>query len=144
MTVVVFYEKPGCQTNARQKVLLERQGHELVVRNLLLEPWTEATLYPFLCNRPVADWFNPAAPGIRSGQIDPEAQDRNSAMQLLLQDPLLIRRPLLDTRFGKTAGFDDVDVLAALGVSGDTLDDKHQICSRRVDSTACPEPELTP
>lgn len=140
MPFVVFYEKPGCRTNARQKALLERHGCELSVRDLLSEPWTEERLYAFLGNKPVADWFNPAAPWIKSGQLDPESQDRRSAMTLLLQDPLLIRRPLLDTEFGKTAGFDDVAVLEALGVSADELGNEHQACSKPLDSAGCLEP----
>ena len=69
MPAVVFYEKPGCLTNARQKALLERHGCELTVCNLLSEPWSETRLYAFLENRPVAEWFNPAAPKIKSGEI---------------------------------------------------------------------------
>jgi nitrogenase-associated protein len=140
MPLVVFYEKPGCQTNARQKALLQHHGCELSVRDLLSEPWTETRLYAFLRNKPVAEWFNPASPRIKSGQVDPEAQDRHSAMTLLLQDPLLIRRPLLDTEFGKMAGFDDVAVLVALGVSADELGNGHQACSRPGHGAACPEP----
>ena len=64
MPAVVFYEKPGCLTNARQKALLERHGCRLTVRNLLSEPWTEARLYEFLQQKPVVQWFNPAAPKI--------------------------------------------------------------------------------
>jgi hypothetical protein len=42
MAKVIFYEKPGCANNARQKALLAASGHQLDVRNLLTEPWTEA------------------------------------------------------------------------------------------------------
>ncbi len=139
MPAVVFFEKPGCLTNARQKALLEGHGCKLTVRNLLAEPWTESRLYDFLGGRPVAEWFNPNAPRIKSGEIDPFRQDRASAMALLLQDPLLIRRPLLDTEFGKTAGFDDVTLLARLGVSAE-IDEKSQRCARPDDSAACPDP----
>ena len=34
MAKVVFYEKPGCGGNARQKRLLVQSGHELEVRDL--------------------------------------------------------------------------------------------------------------
>jgi len=129
MPTVVFYEKPGCLTNARQKALLERHGYELAVRNLLTEAWTEGRLYAFLGNRPVTEWFNPAAPAVKSGEIEPRAQDRRSAMALLLRDPLLIRRPLVDTVFGKMAGFDDAAVLRALGIDSDQVEAKHQACA---------------
>ncbi len=139
MPAVVFYEKPGCLTNARQKTLLASRGCELTVRNLLTEPWTEERLYLFLAARPVAEWFNPVAPRVTSGEIDPAAQDRDSAMALLLADPLLIRRPLLETEFGNSAGFDDVALLTRLGVYND-VSETHQGCSKSGDAPACAQP----
>lgn len=140
MTAVVFYEKPGCLTNARQKTLLARSGCELTVKNLLTEPWTETALYAFLRARPVAEWFNDSAPRVKSGEIDLQAQDEASALALLLADPLLIRRPLLDTVFGKTAGFDDAGILKPLGVL-DAVDERHQACSKPAAQAACAEPD---
>lgn len=140
MTAVVFYEKPGCLTNARQKALLRAYGCELSVRDLLREPWTEARLLGFLCRLPVAHWFNPAAPRVRSGEIDPAMQDARSALKLLLEDPLLIRRPLLDTEFGKTAGFDDPVVLKPLGVY-EYVRAGHLGCSAPQAGDGCPQPD---
>jgi len=139
MTTVVFYEKPGCLTNRRQKALLEEHGCTLEVRDLLAEPWTGERLAAFFGERPIAEWFNHAAPRIRDGEVDPERQDRNSALTLMLEEPLLIRRPLLDTTFGKTAGFDDPTILAALGVEAGTVGSRHQDCARPSDPKGCPE-----
>ena len=47
MSTLIFYEKPGCANNARQKRLLLDAGHELVVRDLLSEPWTAQRLQEF-------------------------------------------------------------------------------------------------
>jgi nitrogenase-associated protein len=140
VSVVVFYEKPGCVTNARQRALLERHGCSLQVRNLLTEPWTEARLYEFLRGLPVADWFNPAAPAIRSGRVDPQAEDQHSALALLRADPLLIRRPLLDTRFGKTAGFADTELLRALGIPRAEPGAGYRDCARPTAATGCAPP----
>jgi arsenate reductase-like glutaredoxin family protein len=41
---VIFYEKPRCATNARQRQLLEAAGHDVLARNLLSEPWTAQRL----------------------------------------------------------------------------------------------------
>ena len=35
MADVIFWEKPGCAGNARQKALLAAAGHRLKVRDLL-------------------------------------------------------------------------------------------------------------
>lgn len=140
MSVVVFYEKPGCVTNARQRALLERHGCRVKVRNLLTEPWTGVRLYEFLRGLPVADWFNPAAPAVRCGRIDPRVQDRRSAMTLLRADPLLIRRPLLDTRYGKSAGFDDMELLFRLGIPRAASATGFRDCARPAADDGCPPP----
>lgn len=113
---VVFYEKPGCVGNARQKQRLARLGHRLVVRDLLAEPWSAERLRPFFAGLPVAEWLNPSSPRVRSGEIDPAGLDAAAALALMVADPLLIRRPLIETAAGRTSGFQDGPVLAALGV----------------------------
>jgi nitrogenase-associated protein len=110
------------------------------VRDLLSEPWTGPRLGAFLEHLPVSHWFNPAAPRIKSGEIDPAVHDRHSALALLLADPLLIRRPLLDTEFGKTAGFDDPRVLKPLGVYDHVVAD-HRDCAQPQDASSCPPPD---
>lgn len=119
MTHIVFYEKPGCGGNARQRSTLLAAGHTLEQRNLLTTHWTPQSLLAFLGQLPVADWFNRAAPRIKSGEVRPETLDSYSALDLLLQDPLLIRRPLMQRTDTGTrhVGFDvaAVDVWVGLG-----------------------------
>ena len=55
MTSIVFYEKPGCAGNRRQKQLLQAAGFELQVRDLLAEPWSREQLRGFFAGRPVAE-----------------------------------------------------------------------------------------
>src|SRR5271167_1959766 len=96
MATIFCHEKPGCSANARQKQRLERSGHTVVARSLLTEPWTAARLRGFFGTLPVSDWFNAAAPRVKSGEIDPHRTDPKTALALLLAEPLLIRRPLLE------------------------------------------------
>lgn len=117
MATVTFYEKPGCGTNARQKLALSKAGHTLEVRSLLTEPWTAERLRGFFGDTPVAAWFNPAAPKVKSGAVDPTAVDADAAIALMLAEPLLIRRPLVETESGRCAGFDREPVLSLLGPS---------------------------
>ena len=37
---IVFYEKPGCAGNARQKKLLKQCGYELDVKDMLNQQWS--------------------------------------------------------------------------------------------------------
>jgi nitrogenase-associated protein len=105
MAIVHFWEKPGCAGNARQKDILRRAGHTLVLHDLLTHPWTAEELSLFLRELPVADWFNRSAPAVKSGEVKPEALSAGAAMALLLADPLLIRRPLLKSGGRREVGF---------------------------------------
>jgi nitrogenase-associated protein len=105
MAKVIFYEKPGCINNSKQKALLEAAGHSVEPHNLLTEPWTIKTLRPFFGNLPVSKWFNYTAPRIKSGEVIPTELDEQTALNLMLNDPLLIRRPLIQVGHRKEVGF---------------------------------------
>lgn len=117
MATVLFYEKPGCVNNTRQKWLLNDLGHIVCPRDLLTELWTPDRLRPFFGDRPVPDWFNPSAPRIKSGEINPEHVTVSQALQLMCADPLLIRRPLMQVGDEQVAGFDDESLLRRLGMT---------------------------
>lgn len=116
MTHITFYEKPGCGGNAKQKALLVSAGHTLEVRNLLQWRWTPKTLFAFLEPLPVPEWFNRAAPDIKSGGIVPESLSAGSALALLLAHPLLIRRPLMQAGETRMVGFEAQRVHAWVGL----------------------------
>lgn len=117
MTELVFYEKPGCTGNARQKALLIAAGHRVEVRNLLATPWTAQSLRPFFGRRPVAEWFNPMAPAVRDGLIDPAGMSEAEALAAMLASPLLIRRPLIQVGDECRAGFDPPAIAAWIGLT---------------------------
>lgn len=123
MAHIIFYEKPGCGGNAKQRAVLEATGHTLERRSLLDEPWTRESLLAFLQGLPVADWFNRAAPRIKHGEIDPASLDADAALKLLLAEHLLIRRPLMQRDDGsRLVGFDmaQVDRFVGLQTHADT------------------------
>jgi nitrogenase-associated protein len=137
MARILFYEKPGCTGNLRQKRLLVDAGHTVLARNLLTEPWTAERLYGFFGARPVAEWFNRNAPKVKSGAVVPEALNAESAMTLLLAEPLLIRRPLLEADGRQQAGFDAPRIHAWLGLGMATETPVTEDCAR---SLPCPVP----
>ena len=139
MNELVFYEKPGCLGNRQQQALLLSLGHRLEVRDLLSEPWTAERLRPFFGERPVADWFNLSAPQIKAGELDIRSLDEQQALSLLLDEPLLICRPLLQQGELRQAGFVPGPVLDILGVTlapGEDL----QSCPRDVAEPPCGAP----
>lgn len=117
MAVITFYEKPGCKGNLRQKTLLAAAGHTVQAKNLKTEAWTADRLLAFIGKLPVGSWFNPAAPAIKAGQIVPENLSFEHAVNLLLENPLLIRRPLMEIGEERMVGFDVAAVDAWVGLN---------------------------
>ncbi|OUD14442.1 ArsC/Spx/MgsR family protein [Thioflexithrix psekupsensis] len=135
MARVVFYEKPGCHNNTLQKQWLTDSGHEVIARNLLTEAWTAERLLPFLAARPVSEWFNPAAPAIKSGEVNPTQLSAQEALILLILQPLLIRRPLLQVDNEYRQGFDPEEVKTWIGLSVPSEDEGNtdiQTCHKTV------------
>jgi nitrogenase-associated protein len=96
MTELVFYEKPGCIGNGMQKSLLSSQGVKYKVRDLLSQPWTAEGLRPFFGDKPVSEWFNASAPQVKSGEIPVDDLSEEEALETMLLEPILIRRPLME------------------------------------------------
>jgi nitrogenase-associated protein len=137
MATVTFYEKPDCANNTRQKKLLEAAGHQVVARNLLTEVWHPDRLRAFFGTLAVLDWFNYSAPAIKYGEIDPENLTELEALTLMLENPLLIRRPLMQAGDSLMAGFDQqaVDKWIGLQKTGTTPD--LESCPRTLAQTKC-------
>ena len=111
-----FYEKPRCTGNARQKAILLSAGHRLVTENLLEFPFTKEDLRSYFGALPVAQWFNAMAPKVKSGEVDIHSLDENQALEAMLADPLLIRRPLMEVGSVRLVGF-NIEELERIGVS---------------------------
>ena len=117
MAHVIFYEKPGCGGNARQKALLLASGHRVDARNMMTEAWCVSSLRPFFGEKPVKDWFNTASPRVKSGEVDPEAMQPEAALLMMIADPTLIRRPLMRVDDRCESGFDQALVSAWIGLA---------------------------
>lgn len=118
MAVVTFYEKPGCKGNLRQKTLLAAAGHTVQAKSLKTEAWTAERLLQFVGKLPIRLWFNPSATAVKTGEIVPENLGFEHALNLLLDNPLLIRRPLMEVGEERMVGFDPAAVDAWLGLNG--------------------------
>jgi len=138
MPTVIFYEKPGCINNTKQKALLAAAGHTVEARNLLTEPWTPEWLREFFGDRPIARCFNPTAPAIKSGQVQPESMDTDTALALMVQDPLLIRRPLMQVGDRCEVGFDKDAVDRWIGLQAVEGEQKKRDRLNQQDLETCP------
>jgi len=137
MATVYFYEKPGCVNNTRQKQLLVNAGHQVIARNLLTEAWEPLRLRAFFTGLSVRNWFNYSAPAIKTGEIDPETLNETEALVLMLKDPLLIRRPLMQVGGRLMAGFDQQRVDAWIGLTAVSVERDFESCPRASLQSAC-------
>ena len=124
MANIIFWEKPGCAGNRRQKEILAASGHQLEVRDLLNEPWNEARLAQFFGTRPVSEWYNPSNPRIKSGDVIPEQLSAEEALGMVVAEPLLIVRPLMQVGEERLAGFEVSEVHNWIGLNLDAIGDR--------------------
>lgn len=121
MAIITFYEKPGCKGNLRQKTLLAAAGHTVQAKSLKTEEWSAERLLAFVGKLPISQWFNPTAPAIKSGHIVPENLSFEHALSLLMEYPMLIRRPLMEVGDTRMVGFDVTAVDAWIGLNNVAL-----------------------
>jgi nitrogenase-associated protein len=124
MAKITFWEKPGCQGNSRQKEILLASGHELDVRDLLTEPWTKESLALFFGDRPVVEWFNPAHPKVKAGEVIPGNYGREEALRMMVAEPLFIVRPLMQVGGERLAGFEVAQVHNWVGLALDSVGER--------------------
>ena len=137
MATVTFYEKPGCINNSRQKKLLTAAGHQVVERNLLTETWQSGRLRAFFGALPVRNWFNYSAPAIKHGEIEPDKLTEQEALALMLENPLLIRRPLMQAGDTLMAGFDQQVVDNWIGLTEIEAASDMESCPRTLAQSSC-------
>jgi nitrogenase-associated protein len=145
MSKIVYYTKFGCMTSAKQMDLLRQSGHEIEVHDLLEHPWQPEELLNYFGDLPVKLWFNPNSPRVKSGEIDPSVYDSVAALNLMLEDHLLIRRPLMESDGTRMCGFDPAKVHAWVGLvtpeEAISNSSNFQTCSQptlSVEPTKCP------
>ncbi|MDD5319316.1 MAG: nitrogenase-associated protein [Methylococcales bacterium] len=137
MATVTFYEKSGCINNTRQKKLLAAAGHQVVARNLLTEAWQPERLRAFFGALAVRDWFNYSAPAIKYGEIEPDKLTEPEALALMLENPLLIRRPLMQVGDSLIAGFDQKTVDNWIGLKEIKETSDMESCPRTLAQLTC-------
>lgn len=136
MTMILFYEKPGCTNNTQQKLMLAAAGHTVWAKSLLTESWTAERLLTFFGARPVAEWFNRAAPQIKSGEIVPEQVSAENALEMMLAEPILIRRPLIAANGRHEVGFEPAVIESWLGLTS-KLENNLEVCANTHKTKPC-------
>lgn len=139
MVEIIFYEKPGCINNSQQKKLLRQAGHTVVAKSLLSEDWSKESqqLLDFFAEKQISDWFNPSAPMIKQGLINPLQIDPQQAIKIMLAEPILIRRPLIQIGNKKISGFNLIEIEQFIGLSGISAPQDLESCPKVKQSGNC-------
>lgn len=146
MAKILFFEKTGCKNNTKQKQILEYNGHEVVPIDIINYAWTKSELLDFFNEIEPKNWFNLNAPSITNGLVNPIDFDKDSAIEALLNEHILIKRPLLIIGNSKLVGFniDEINNVAAININAHPsittmLDDISKGCPNKNNpSIKCP------
>lgn len=114
--IPLFFGKPGCINNRKQKAILQQAGVDFKDIDLLSFAWTESQLKSFFERYPVADWLNPSAPRVKSGELSAKSMGEKQLLEAMVKDPILIRRPLIAWQAHRWIGFDWPDLVRVLPV----------------------------
>jgi nitrogenase-associated protein len=103
----------------------------------LTEPWQQDQLRAFFGELPVRDWFNYSAPAIKYGEIEPDKLSEQQALTLMLENPILIRRPLMQVGDRVMAGFEQQAVDAWIGLTANGAAQDLESCPRSHEQSSC-------
>jgi regulatory protein spx len=107
MAKAQFYWKSTCSTcRAARNFILNELGVEVAERNYAKEPMTPEELKALFKGADPRDYINPKSPAFKAMGLKGKPLTQDQALELMAQEPNLIKRPV--TVVGKRilAGFD--------------------------------------
>lgn len=117
---ITFYEKPGCAGNKKQKELLSANGIDFEVKSMLSTNWDNETLNGFFEGLEKEQIVNQFAPQVKSGEVNIDKFSKDELIELMIKEPILIKRPLIQIDNIKICGFDIPKLNKALNLEIDT------------------------
>ena len=99
------------------KAELSQSGIELDERDFFADPFTAEELRGLIGDAPVSDYFSWRSPSFRKLGLKREEMSDDQMLELMREEPRLIRRPLIMTLDGKLIVGTDKKAMAGL-VSG--------------------------
>ena len=96
------------------KAELSQSGIELDERDFFADPFTTEELRALIGDAPVSDYFSWRSPSFRKLGLNREDMSDNRMLELMTEEPRLIRRPLILTEDGKLIVGTDKKAMADL------------------------------
>lgn len=115
MAFIQFFERPGCINGEKQKHILIKAGNVLECVNILEHPWSREELAQFFAANEPSLIMNYTAPAIKKGEIVPANLQYDEAVSLMIDNPILIKRPLIRVDGLSVQGFTDERLTPYLG-----------------------------
>ena len=138
MANIIFFGKTNCINNNKQKTLLKAAGHRVDEQDILNYIWDAEQLRAYFGDAPIAQWFNMTAPAIKSETVLIDGISEQEALNAMIRDPILVRRPLMDIDGHKVCGFRYGELDALIGLSPVAGHEKEMQALRSEDITTCP------
>jgi Spx/MgsR family transcriptional regulator len=104
---VRFYQKSNCGHCRRAKAVLEHLGLDLEIRDLIREPLNRNELTDLIGSTDVREFLNPASSLFRQRRMSTSPPTKSEAIRLMMEDPNLIRRPIIVKGKRKVFGFEE-------------------------------------
>ena len=105
MIPIIFYEKPNCKNNIKQKKELSSLGFKVLATNILQTKFSKEQLMSFFKNHDIKKCINKNAPDIKHNKINISELSSNALLELMIKNPILIKRPLMSLGSQKFCGF---------------------------------------
>ena len=94
MAKITFYYKPRCKTCRKAQKLLESLGHELDMRDLDEYPPPRSLLETHIDAKNVKAYLNTRSAAYRDHNLKEDPPTKKGAIELMMRDPGLIKRPI--------------------------------------------------
>lgn len=107
MAKITFYFKPKCPTCEKAQALLEELGHELEMRDLDSYPPPRSLLETHIDAKDVKSYLNVRAQSYRDHGLKDDPPTKKGAIELMMRDPNLIKRPIAVRGKNAVFGFNE-------------------------------------
>lgn len=115
MKRVTLYTKTGCTSCLKARQTLLRQGVHYTERDIFKHPLSEQELRTLAAKRPLAEIFSHRSPSVKALGLAGRELSDEEMLRHMLEEPRLIRRPLLISGEEVVVGVVPEAMAAALG-----------------------------
>lgn len=107
MKRVTLYTKSGCTSCQKARQFLLAHGIHFAERDIFKHPLDERELRALAAQKPLAELFSHRSPSVKALGLADRQLSEEEMLRYMLEEPRLIRRPLLRKDDEVVVGFDE-------------------------------------